>query len=58
MEDEDSKVAICGYCDARVPRGGSSTKGYTSINLVHHLSSKHKKLHAEYLEKKGKVNQL
>ena len=56
-EDEDTKFAVCCSCDTRVPRGGSSTKGYTPTNLVHHLSSKHVELHAEYLEKKAsKIN--
>ena len=35
--DEDSKFAICDECEAKVPRGGSTTKPYTTTNLVNHL---------------------
>ena len=54
-EDEDAKFAVCNDCSTKVPRSGSSTKGYTPTNLVlvHHLSSKHVELHTEYLEKKS-----
>ena len=52
-EDEDSKYAVCNECETKVPRGGSSTKSYTTTNLVQHLSMKHVEIHKQYLEKKA-----
>ena len=41
MVAEDSSLAKCGVCDTEVPRGGKSTKSFTTTNLVHHLKVKH-----------------
>ena len=49
---EDTKFAVCGECQTR---GGTTTKSFTTTNLVHHLSVKHPEIHANYLERK--VNQ-
>ena len=51
-EDEDSKYAVCNQCEMKVPRGGSSTKSYTTTNLIQHLSTKHVEIHKQYLERK------
>jgi len=50
---EDTKFAICDECEAKVPRGGDSTKSFTTTNLVHHLTTKHPEIHAKYIERKG-----
>ena len=34
----------------KVPKGGSSTKSYTTTNVVQHQSAKHVKIHKQYLE--------
>lgn len=52
-EDEDSKYAVCNKCKTKVPRGGSSTKSYTTTNLTQHLSMKHIEIHKQYLERKA-----
>jgi len=52
-EDEDSKYTVCNECEVKVPRGGSSTKSYTTTNLVYHLSVKHEEIHKQYLKKKA-----
>jgi len=49
-ENEDSKYTVCNECKAKVPRGGSSMKSYTTTNLVYHLSVKHEEI---YIEKKA-----
>ena len=36
-----------------MPRGGQSTKSYTTSNLVHHLKTKHGQEYAEYEKKKS-----
>ena len=51
-EDEDSKYAVYNQCETKVPRGGSSTKSYTTTNLIQHLSTKHVEIHKQYLERK------
>ena len=51
-EDEDSKYAVCNKCKMKVPRGDSSTKSYTTTNLIQHLSTKHVEIHKQYLERK------
>jgi len=53
-EDEDSKyVFCCNECKTKVPRGGSSTKSYTTTNLLQHLSMKHMEIYKQYLKRKG-----
>ena len=51
-EDEDSKYTVCNECETKVPRGSSSTKLYTTTNLIQHLSTKHVDIHKQYLERK------
>ena len=46
-------LAICQLCKGEVPRGGQSTKSYTTSNLVHHLKTKHGQEYAEYEKKKS-----
>ena len=53
-EDEDSKYAVCNECRTKVPRGGSSTKSFTTMNLLQHLSTKHVEIHKQYLERKAR----
>ena len=36
-----------------VPRGGNTTKSFTTTNLIHHLTAMHPEIHAKYLEKKA-----
>ena len=50
---EDTKFAICNTCEAKVPRGGETTKSFTTTNLVHHLTTKHPEIHTKYLERKA-----
>lgn len=50
---EDTKFAICGTCEAKVPRGGDTTKSFTTTNLVHHLTAKHPEIYTKYLERKA-----
>jgi len=52
-EDEDSKYTVCNECKTKVPKGGLSTKSYTTTNLLQHLSMKHVEIHKQYLERKG-----
>ena len=49
---EDTKIAICKACKVEVPRGGQSTKSFTTTNLVHHLKSKHADDYSKYNELK------
>ena len=35
---EDTKFGIGDTCEAKVPRGGDTTKSFTTTNLVHHLT--------------------
>ena len=49
--DEDSKFVISNECEAKVPRGGSTTKSYTTTNLVNHLK-RHPEIHSKHLERK------
>ena len=49
---EDTKYAVCNACQAKVPRGGNSTKLYTTTNLVNHLSTKHPEVNSQYVERK------
>lgn len=42
---EDTKFAICGTCEAKVPRSGDTTKSFTTSNLIHHLMVKHPNIH-------------
>ena len=51
-EDEASKYAVCNECRTKVPRGSSSTKSFTTTNLLQHLSTKHVEIHKQYLERK------
>ena len=39
---EDIKYAKCRSCDELVARGGVSTKGFNTTNLVNHLKSNHR----------------
>ena len=39
---EDIKHAKCRSCDELVARGGVSTKGFNTTNLVNHLRSNHR----------------
>ena len=50
---EDTKFAICDAYETKVPRGGDSTKSFTTTNLVHHLTTKHPEIHTKYLERKA-----
>jgi len=50
--DEDTKYAVCNTCQAKVSRGGSSTKSYTTTNLVSHLA-KHSDVNTQYSERKA-----
>ena len=45
-------VIICNTCQAKVSRGGSSTKSYTTTNLVSHLT-KHPDINTHYSERKA-----
>ena len=38
MVDEDTKYAVYNTFQAKVSKGGSSTKSYTTTNLVSHLT--------------------
>ena len=38
----------CHKCKSNVPRGGTSSKSYTTSNLVSHLRSRHQELYEEY----------
>ena len=51
---EDSKLAIRNACEAKVPRGGTTTKLFTTTNLIHHLMTKYLEVHTKYLERKAK----
>ena len=48
---EDMKYAVCNTCQAKVSRGGGSTKSYTTTNLVSHLA-KHPDINKQYIERK------
>ena len=48
---EDTKYAVCNTCQAKVSRGGGSTKSYTTTNLVSHLA-KHPDINKQYIERK------
>ena len=50
--DEDTKLAVCETCKAKVPRGRDTTKSFTTTNLVQHLTSKHPEVYAKYQERK------
>ena len=45
---EDSRLAKCKVCETEVPRGGQSTKSFTTTNLIHHLKTKHNEEYARY----------
>lgn len=45
---EDSGLAKCKVCEIEIPRGGQSTKSFTTTNLVHHLKTKHSEDYAQY----------
>ena len=45
---KDTKFAVCGICEAKVLRGGNTTKSFTTTNLVHHLMAKHPEIHMKY----------
>lgn len=49
----DSKFAISDTCEVIVPRGGATTKLFTTTNLVDHLTIKYPELHTKYIEKKA-----
>ena len=49
--DEDNKFAICDECEAKVPRGGSTTKSNTTTNLVNYLKDTHKSTQNTWKEK-------
>ena len=49
---ENTKFAKCSVCLKEVPRGGHSTKSYTTTNLVNHLKSKHPEEYKNYEELK------
>ena len=38
---ESDRFAKCKTCDTKVPRGGQSTKAFTTTNFVGRLRSKH-----------------
>ncbi|KAL0150404.1 hypothetical protein M9458_054221, partial [Cirrhinus mrigala] len=48
VSDEDSKVAICNICSAKVSRGGSTAKTFSTTGLIHHLESRHAVEFEEY----------
>ena len=50
---EDSKFAVCGKCQVCVARGGTTTKSFTTSNLVQHLQTNHPEVYKEYSEKKA-----
>lgn len=52
LVSEDTKYAICNTCQAKVSRGGGSTKSYTTTNLVNHLT-KHPDVNKQYIERKS-----
>ena len=49
---KDTKFGICDMCEAKVPRGGDTTKSFTT-NTVRHLINKHSEIHTKYLERKA-----
>ena len=49
---EDAKYTIYNTCQAKLSRGGGSTKSYTTINLVSHLV-KHPDNNKQYSEQKS-----
>ena len=49
---ENTKFATCLVCLKEMPRGGHSTKSYTTTNLVNHLKSKHHEEYKNYEELK------
>ena len=49
---ENTKFATCSVCLKEVPRGGQSTKSYTTTNLINHLKSKHPEEYKNYEELK------
>ena len=52
MVDEDTKYAVCNTFQAKVSKGGSSTKLYTTTNLVSHLT-KHPDVNTQNSEGKA-----
>ena len=50
---EDSKFAVCGKCQVCVARDGTTTKLFSTSNLVQHLQTNHPEVYKEYLEKKA-----
>ena len=50
---EDTKLAVCETCKAKVPRGGDTTKSFTTTNLIQNLTSKHPEVYAKYQERKA-----
>ena len=50
---EDTKLVACETCNTEVPRGGGTTKSFTTANLVQRLTSKHPEVNAKYLERKA-----
>ena len=50
---EDSKFAMCGKCQVCVARNGTTTKSFTTSNLVQHLQTNHPEVYKEYSEKKA-----
>ena len=50
---EDTKLAVCETCKAKVPRGGDTTKSFTTTNLIQNLTSKHPEVYAKYQESKA-----
>ena len=50
---EDTQFAVYDACEAKVPRGGNTTKSFTTTNLVHHLMTKHPEIHTRAKTDKG-----
>lgn len=48
VSDEDNKLAICNVCSAKVSRGGTVPKNFSTTGLIHHLKTRHPIEHEEY----------
>ncbi len=39
--EEDSAIAICNTCSARIPRGGKKASSFNLTNQISHLKGRH-----------------
>lgn len=48
IDTTDIKKAVCNECNAKISRGGSSPKSFTTTNLIAHLRSQHTMKYREF----------